>query len=143
MKRLQKLLDNLSYTKRMKALLIIYQDKIDSYKQMSFEEFTMYYTENSIQYSHKKRKLSVLSIALLLSFLSNFWYVLFDTVKKIYVINNTDALALLYLGLGFLAFILILYLSFVISSIKELDTILKEKIIMDSVKELRSGLKDE
>lgn len=143
MKRLQKLLDNLSYTKRMKALLIIYQDKIDSYKQMSFEEFTMYYTENSIQYSHKKRKLSVLSIALLLSFLSNFWYVLFDTAKKIYVINNTDALALLYLGLGFLAFILILYLSFVISSIKELDTILKEKIIMDSVKELRSGLKDE
>lgn len=127
----------------MKALLIIYQDKIDSYKQMSFEEFTMYYTENSIQYSHKKRKLSVLSIALLLSFLSNFWYVLFDTAKKIYVINNTDALALLYLGLGFLAFILILYLSFVISSIKELDTILKEKIIMDSVKELRSGLKDE
>lgn len=143
MKILQKLLDKLSYTKRMKALLIIYQDKIDSYKQMSFEEFTMYYTENSIQYSHKKRKLSLLSVALLLSFLSNFWSALFDTVKKMYEINSKDALALLYLGLGILILTLILYLSFVISSIKELDNILKEKIIMDSVKELRSGLKDE
>lgn len=143
MKILQKLLDNLSYTKRMKALLIIYQDKIDSYKQMSFEEFTMYYTENSIQYSHKKRKLSILSVALLLSFLSNFWSVLFDMVKKMYEINGKDALALLYLGLGILILTLILYLSFVISSIKELDNNLKEKIIMDFVKELRSGLKDE
>ena len=81
-KLINKIIYRLSYSGRRERNLKETSDNISKYMNMSDDEFIMEYTEVCSRYEHKKLILTVISIGLIISMISNIWKYFYEDVYK-------------------------------------------------------------
>ena len=81
-KLINKIIYRLSYSGRRERNLKETSDNISKYMNMSDDEFIMEYTEVCSRYEHKKLILTVISIGLIISMISNIWKYFYEFLMK-------------------------------------------------------------
>lgn len=140
-KLINKIIYRLSYSGRRERNLKETSDNISKYMNMSDNEFIMEYTEVCSRYEHKKLILTVISIGLIISMISNIWKYFYEFLMKIFtsksiaVVDVKNQAIVLSLIIILMISLVVLFITY--NMVKTIYVLNKKKILLNQVKDMR------
>lgn len=145
MNLLDQIYNKLSYRSRKQKSLLLFNTKLEKYKSMPENEFTMEYIETNARYEHKKFMLTVVTISFIISFLMDAWKFFYNILFQLFVTNVSDSALNAQLAeiLVITIFILIVITAFSILFYltQDLNKLSKQRIFLKEVKEIKMEIK--
>lgn len=141
MNLLDQIYNKLSYRSRRKKHLLLFNKKLEKYKSMSENEFTMEYIETNAKYEHKKYMLTVVTITFLISSIMDAWKFFYDILCQLFIMDisetglNAQWAEILVITIIILIFIIAFSILFYLT--QNLNKLSKQRIFLEEVKAIK------